>query len=376
MVKSDSGDYAGKRRVDHVGAVKLSAHPGLQDNDTALLLCKPVKGEGGIEFKAGRRISHPPGRVEEDRNRLGEGRLADHFTVDAEALPDGLKVRRDAEARFIARAAKNLRQHGTGAALSVGSGHMDDAQALLRIAEPLHQLPDAAKAGRGLAPAARREKCFGPGICLVLHLLPDVPQERERAEGEDHILRACGGKRHAKARLRGARRGYMRVHRGHFLCQLLSGISAGAAGRFYRIDMLRGGRGQADHLPAVLIREHAENIKQFLPGEECTDRFHQGTGGVGVVGAVDQHQRLLADDLQPAGPYGTGKALTNSALRYVQAAPGKGKGSGSGKGRILDLVRPGETDEKIRKEPGRSRITEGKTLFFKARTDIGQIVRR
>ncbi len=76
-------------------------------------------------------------------NEAGKIGRRDHFAIEADALADVDQMRAGVEASAIPVGAKHGRDHRASAALALGSGYVNAAELVLRVAQLLEQGPHA-----------------------------------------------------------------------------------------------------------------------------------------------------------------------------------------------------------------------------------------
>ena len=80
-------------------------------------------------------------------------------------------------------------------------------------------------------------------------------------------------------------------------------------------DKMQGeGRNQRDHLPVVLIPQHAEKDAELLPGQVFLKIARQCLRALGVVPAVHDEQGMIVQQLETARPGDVGEALPDGVV--------------------------------------------------------------
>ena len=135
MLQTDVGDDGDFGAVYDVGGIEGTAHADFKNHDVAVLFEKILHGDGGHQLKLAGVILHGVGV---NANLLRDPReiLARNIpAVHLHALAEVLDIGRGIESGPIPRMAENRVQHGTGGALAVASGDMDELQLFLRISD-------------------------------------------------------------------------------------------------------------------------------------------------------------------------------------------------------------------------------------------------
>ena len=139
------GDAADRRdfRLEHVRAVEATAQPRLDDGQIHLLLSKPFERNGGQDVEVGWGwLLLGDDRLDEP-HQTGKIRLWDHFPVDLDPLTNVSQVRTGIQADLVAVRLQHGGDHGAGAALALGAGHMHGPELIVRVAQLLQQAPHA-----------------------------------------------------------------------------------------------------------------------------------------------------------------------------------------------------------------------------------------
>ena len=153
VVQADVAEHGGLRGGDHVGGVKFAAHAHLAHHDIAVVPGEIGEGDGRDHLKL-RRV-----RVQGVRQRADLGRdfaqlvVGDLLAVHLHALVEPDQEGRGVQARAIARRPEDAGHYGTGGALSVGAGDVDELHVLLGIPHQRQQRPDALQSRDAAAPA-------------------------------------------------------------------------------------------------------------------------------------------------------------------------------------------------------------------------------
>ena len=153
VVKADVAQHCGLRRGDHVGGVKLAAHPHLAHHHVTPAAGKPREGDGGDHLKFGGLLKNAVGQR---LDLLGDGAqlvIGDHLAVDLHPLVEAENIRRGIQSRPIPGLPQYGGHHGAGGAFAVGAGDVDELQRPLRMAHLVQQGADARKAGDAAFPA-------------------------------------------------------------------------------------------------------------------------------------------------------------------------------------------------------------------------------
>ncbi len=154
MIEVDGRDH-GEQRPHHVGGVQAPAQPDLQHHPVHGFFGEDQERHRGDGFEiSGVQIDgvasqqffdHGVDAVEGDGEPLGgNGKPA-----DADALGGLGEMRRSVESRAQAGGAEAGFDHGTGRAFAIRAGHVDDREAILRIAERGQHGVDALQAELG-----------------------------------------------------------------------------------------------------------------------------------------------------------------------------------------------------------------------------------
>lgn len=153
MIQADVAEHGSLRGGDDIGGVKLAAHAHLAHHDVAVVPGKIGKGNGRDHFKL-RGV-----RVQGVRQRADLGRdfaqlvVGDLLAVHLHALVEPDQEGRRIQPRPITRRPEDTGHHGTGRALAVGTGDVDELQVLLGVPHQRQQRPDALQSRDAAAPA-------------------------------------------------------------------------------------------------------------------------------------------------------------------------------------------------------------------------------
>ena len=147
MVEADV-HYDGALRPGYdVRGVEAAAEAGLEHDDIAAPLREVTERERRAELELGAGVGHALRRRGEGRAARGEIRVRYVRAVHAHALVYAREVGRDVEPRAVSRSAEHAPEQGAGAALAVRAGDVDEAERILRAAEPLEELRNPAEPG-------------------------------------------------------------------------------------------------------------------------------------------------------------------------------------------------------------------------------------
>ena len=183
MVKVDGRDDGGQRRRNDVGGVVAAAKAHLQHHDIAVLAAEPQKtcGGDGLKLVGGLPFHLFPGGTHlfhDGAKLLGR----DHLAVDLHPFPEIQNEGRKKQPGAVAGLPQHHGKHGGGAALAVGSGHMDALQALLGVAQQLHQPADAVQAG------GHAKLLEGMDVCQCFGIGHRKPSFAGKCKGERDVL--------------------------------------------------------------------------------------------------------------------------------------------------------------------------------------------
>ena len=143
MVHPQRGDDRALGRVDHVGGVQRAPQPHFQHHDVAAGLDKVEHPQGGDELKFGGGFRHGRRRRLHLLHQADQVRVGDGDAVHLDALIEAVDVGGREQPHPVPGAAQAAVQHGGGAALAVGAGHMDEAQLFVGVAQGGQQGADA-----------------------------------------------------------------------------------------------------------------------------------------------------------------------------------------------------------------------------------------
>ena len=152
MVQADVGNDGSLGRINDIGGIHRAAHAHFEHNIVAAHLAEIEHADGRDYLKLAGVVLHGVGLNGDQRGDGGKCCLGDIFSVHLDTLAEILQVRRRIKAGTEAGLPQDPLDHGTGAPLAVCSGHVDESQILLGIAQPLEQLPGSVEAQARAAP--------------------------------------------------------------------------------------------------------------------------------------------------------------------------------------------------------------------------------
>jgi len=130
--------HCGGDGVDDARRVETAAHPHFQYRHIDVRAPEIPETHRGERLEGGEWVALD-GTVDEIRpdfvDELDDGGFGDLPTVDADAFPDVVEVRRGVEARTVARLAEDGLGHACGAAFPVRAGYLDELDVFVRVAE-------------------------------------------------------------------------------------------------------------------------------------------------------------------------------------------------------------------------------------------------
>ena len=135
MIHSQRRDDRTLRRVDDIGGVQRAAEAHFQHHDVALLFGKVEHSQRCDDLKLSGDVRHRVGGGPDLLHQPHQFFVADLFAVHLDALVEPVDERRGVQPHAIARRPQTGRQHGRGAALAVGTRHMDELQPLVGAAQ-------------------------------------------------------------------------------------------------------------------------------------------------------------------------------------------------------------------------------------------------
>ena len=153
VIVAQVADHGKLRAVDDVGGIQRAAEADLEHNDVAALLCKPEHGKRRDQFEFGRMLGHGLGLRARALRQRRQRPVGDRHAVALHPLVEAHEEGRGIKPGARARCAEDRGQHRRRRALAVRPGDVDEAQALLRVAQTAQQLPRARKSRPRAAPA-------------------------------------------------------------------------------------------------------------------------------------------------------------------------------------------------------------------------------
>ena len=134
VIVADAGD-GGDFGFNDVGAVEAATQAGFDDSDVDFIVGEVFECDGGEDIEIGRRRLETTDHGLDQANQTSEIGLGDHVTVDDDALANIYQMRAGVEANLVAVGDEHGGDHRASAALAFGSGNVDGAEMILRIAQ-------------------------------------------------------------------------------------------------------------------------------------------------------------------------------------------------------------------------------------------------
>ena len=132
MVHAHGGDYGSLRHIDDVGGIQCAAKAHFQHGDITVLPAEVQQGNGSYQLKLRRVLRHGlcgrPDLLHQSRQLP----VRDHFPIHLNTFMEGYEIGRCIQAHPVSRRLQHGRDTGAGAALAVGTRHMDELLPLLR----------------------------------------------------------------------------------------------------------------------------------------------------------------------------------------------------------------------------------------------------
>ena len=153
MIQTDVGDHRSFGSFDHIGGIKSAAHPHFQHHDVAVFPQEIFKSNTADQLKFRGTFLHGLGQR---LHIFGDGSqilIRDLYPIHLHPLVEAVDIRGGIQAGTVAGFSQDGSGHGSGAALAVGSGNVDELQLLLRIAHFGKQRLGSAQAGDASLPA-------------------------------------------------------------------------------------------------------------------------------------------------------------------------------------------------------------------------------
>ena len=174
VVHPQRGDDRALGRVDDVGGVQRAAQPHLQHHDIAVLLREIEHPQRGDQLKLGGDVGHGRGGGPHLLHQADQVPVRDGRAVDLDALIEADDIGRSEQPDLIPGTAQAAVQHGGGAALAVGAGHMDKAELFVGVPQGGQQGAGPRKARLVALPVDRVD--VGEGFLIGHHgRLPSRP---------------------------------------------------------------------------------------------------------------------------------------------------------------------------------------------------------
>ena len=142
MVEIDAGDDREQGILDDVGGVQSAAQTHLQHHKVHPASPEIFKPDSGDQLEFTRRSGQAVGLFPDKLRDFGQRLRRDRLTVHANALLKFPDERRCKKPCPVACRTQNRVRHGAKAAFAVGTGHMNAAVGVLRVAHRGQQRTD------------------------------------------------------------------------------------------------------------------------------------------------------------------------------------------------------------------------------------------